>query len=366
MNGPTGALAAGAAAVVAGWFAVALLRRFLDRGSVNRALVYWGGSLVMFCLASAAMFAGEVLGWSAGVYRVFYLFGAALVVPWLAMGTVQISSRDPFTLRVLGATSLLLGLLFAIQVLRADETSLWVIGATLGLLWGLLLLTTSGHQATAGSLALVATYSSIAVFTTLVAPMTAVVPAGELPSAADLFGPFVVGFSRGGSGLGAVLVVVGAATASFRLRGRGSPHLVVGNLLIALGVLIAGLGAVLGDTEGHAIAFAVGVAVMYAGFTRATRLALPTAEAPLERRTPLVVVYTRQDCGLCERAERLAEDEMPPHAELRLVDIDDDPELQRRYNIRVPVVVVDGVEVAEGRVEQGAIAHAARRAREST
>lgn len=365
MNGVTGALAAGAAAVVAGWFAVALLRRYVARGRVNRALVYWGASLAMFCLASAAMFAGEILGWSGGIYRVFYLFGAALVVPWLAMGTVQISSGDRTTLRVLGGTSLIVGLLFAVQVGRADDAAVWIIGAALGLLWGLLLLTTSGQQATAGSLVIVATYSTVAVFASLGAPMIAAVPADELPSAADLFGSFVVGFSRGGSGLGAVLVIVGSATASIRLRGRGSPHLVVGNLLIALGVLIAGLGAVLGDTEGHAIAFAVGVAVMYAGFTRTTRLAVPVAEAPLQRTIPLVEVYTREDCGLCDRAERIVADEAGSDAEIRLIDIDEDPALQRRYNIRVPVVVVDGVEVAEGRVEPGTIRDAVRRAVEA-
>lgn len=42
-------------------------------------------------------------------------------------------------------------------------------------------------------------------------------------------------------------------------------------------------------------------------------------------------------------------------AEVVLVDIDDDPDLQRAYNVRVPVVAVDGVEVAEAIVEPGVV-----------
>jgi glutaredoxin len=58
-----------------------------------------------------------------------------------------------------------------------------------------------------------------------------------------------------------------------------------------------------------------------------------------------VVLYTRVGCHLCEDAEavlRRLRAERP--FELRLVDIDRDPELADRYGVRVPVVAVDGVE----------------------
>lgn len=81
------------------------------------------------------------------------------------------------------------------------------------------------------------------------------------------------------------------------------------------------------------------------------------------RRAPVrVVVYTRQGCGLCAEAERRVAAEAR-RAEVEHVDVDTDPELQRRYNVRVPVVVVDGVEVAEVQVPPGVVRRAVRAAR---
>lgn len=86
-----------------------------------------------------------------------------------------------------------------------------------------------------------------------------------------------------------------------------------------------------------------------------------TAPADQGRR-PLVTVYTRAGCGLCATAETLARREAR-RARLVLVDVDEDPDLQRRYNIRVPVVEVDGREVAELVVEPGTVRAAVRAAR---
>jgi glutaredoxin len=61
-----------------------------------------------------------------------------------------------------------------------------------------------------------------------------------------------------------------------------------------------------------------------------------------------VTLYTRAGCHLCETAEAVLRGEQAatPFA-LRLVDVDGDPELARRYGARVPVVAIDGVEVFE-------------------
>lgn len=82
------------------------------------------------------------------------------------------------------------------------------------------------------------------------------------------------------------------------------------------------------------------------------------------RQRSTVEVYTRAGCHLCEVAEELVRVEAA-RAELRLIDIDDDDELLKRYQVRVPVVVVDGREVAEGRVEPGQVRDALKRARRS-
>jgi glutaredoxin len=61
-----------------------------------------------------------------------------------------------------------------------------------------------------------------------------------------------------------------------------------------------------------------------------------------------VTLYTRVGCHLCERAEQVvrAEQEVIPF-KLGTVDVDGDPELTRRYGVRVPVLAVDGVELFE-------------------
>jgi glutaredoxin len=62
-----------------------------------------------------------------------------------------------------------------------------------------------------------------------------------------------------------------------------------------------------------------------------------------------VVLVTREGCHLCEEALRLLQ-ELRVNPELRDVDADD--ELHRRYDFRVPVVLVDGEVVAEGRIRR--------------
>jgi glutaredoxin len=64
-----------------------------------------------------------------------------------------------------------------------------------------------------------------------------------------------------------------------------------------------------------------------------------------------VTVYTRAGCHLCEEAERVVRAEQADGGfRLELVDVDRDPELVRRYGVRVPVVAVDGEELFEYQV----------------
>jgi glutaredoxin len=63
---------------------------------------------------------------------------------------------------------------------------------------------------------------------------------------------------------------------------------------------------------------------------------------------PKVVLYTRRGCHLCDDAmQLLREHGLSPE----LVDIDDDPELQSRFNTCVPVVEIDGRVRFRGRVD---------------
>src|SRR5436305_14664715 len=74
------------AALVAGSFAVATWRAAHGRG----ALLVWAFALAQFAVASLALAYGVAFGWTAWLYRLFYLFGAVLNVGWLALGTVRL------------------------------------------------------------------------------------------------------------------------------------------------------------------------------------------------------------------------------------------------------------------------------------
>ena len=46
--------------------------------------------MALVALASAALATGVSTGWDNGTFRVFYLLGGVLSVPWLALGTVYL------------------------------------------------------------------------------------------------------------------------------------------------------------------------------------------------------------------------------------------------------------------------------------
>ncbi len=72
-----------------------------------------------------------------------------------------------------------------------------------------------------------------------------------------------------------------------------------------------------------------------------------STEKPHDRVAVKVILVTRQGCHLCEDALRLLQElGIQPD----LADVDADDELHRLYDFRVPVVLIDGAVVAEGRI----------------
>ena len=61
-----------------------------------------------------------------------------------------------------------------------------------------------------------------------------------------------------------------------------------------------------------------------------------------------VELVTREGCHLCDEALEVLR---RGGVEVSLRDVDADPELLRLYDFRVPVVLLDGAVVAEGRIE---------------
>lgn len=73
-----------------------------------------------------------------------------------------------------------------------------------------------------------------------------------------------------------------------------------------------------------------------------------------------VTVYTRRGCHLCEDAIAIVRRVATGRADVELVDIDGDPHLFERYTVRVPVIAVDGVEIAEYQIAADQLEHALR------
>lgn len=74
------------AAIAAGAATVAMGMEY-SRSRRPHALC-WTISLGLFAFASAALAIGESVGWSVWLYRVYYVTGGVLTVPWMALGAV--------------------------------------------------------------------------------------------------------------------------------------------------------------------------------------------------------------------------------------------------------------------------------------
>jgi glutaredoxin len=68
-----------------------------------------------------------------------------------------------------------------------------------------------------------------------------------------------------------------------------------------------------------------------------------------------LILVTRQGCHLCDQAQEMLRE---LGAEPELADVDADDELYRLYDWRVPVVLVDGAVVAEGKIRRDALQRA--------
>ena len=403
------AVAAVTASLVSGVFTVRLVARARRGGPAAAAMRAWAVALGMFFVASAALAAGTIGGWSTATFRIFYVFGAVLNVLWLAHGSALANASRRVTSRVVGGV-MLVAVLVLIRF-AIDDPALYGPSLVVGTAWALAHLPSSERALIVAESAVVWAVTLVAVPVVLSADLVAAVPVEGLPEGRDLFAPIVRGLAVAGSSFGALAVIVGAIassaeqvwrwpdrTAGESLRqhlgqtarsglvgwvdvvadwvfaGRRGIDLagrVRGNLLIAFGVLIAAAGGVfsfLGDTTGHAVGLSLGVIIMFAGFLGAVAPAASAAAAAARvgavgdpasglraSAATMVTVYTRQGCSLCETAERLAAAEA---TSVILVDIDADANLQDRFGTRVPVIEVAGTIVAEGVVQPGDIAAA--------
>ena len=82
--------------------------------------------------------------------------------------------------------------------------------------------------------------------------------------------------------------------------------------------------------------------------------------AGIDRNTD-VTLYSRPGCHLCEDAEARIRRVLGKEASsLRVVNILEDRELEDQYVFRIPVLRINGVDVAEGEITEAAVRKALR------
>ncbi len=191
----------------------------------------WTLSLLTFFLGAWALAWGSAGGWNGANFRMFYLFGAIVNVPLLAVGQVEVLHSKPWVrfLRpvVLGC------LVFAAGVLT-------------------------------------------------VSPLKAPIPPGRLPVGREVFSALPRVFAAVGSAGGAFVVFAGAVfslVSMIRARRSGAVRIpgsrVGGTALIALGTIVLSASGSLNKRFGEMTAFAItltaGVIILFVGFLVATR-----------------------------------------------------------------------------------------------
>jgi hypothetical protein len=230
---------AATAALLSVAFAMFTFERFLARR--RRYDLVWTIALVMFALGSLGLWAGAALGWSEWSFKVFYLFGAILNVPFLALGTVYL----------LGGQR------------RGDVAT-----------------------------AVVSLLGAFAAGIVVAAPLTHLIGGPTLPQGSAVFGPGPRIAAGVGSGLAATVIFVGAIWSAVALLvgRRRSPsatapavpagRLAAANFVIAAGTLILSAGGILNSTvdamDAFSVSLVVGIAVIFGGFL----LAASPARAP--------------------------------------------------------------------------------------
>jgi hypothetical protein len=227
----TTALAA-AAALVSLAFAFLTHERWLLKGRAHDRT--WTWAMGAFCLGAGALAWGSAGGWNSANFKAFYLFGAIVNVPLLAVGQVELMTSKPWAKQlrplVLGACCIATGILIA-------------------------------------------------------TPLRVSVPSDRLPQGKEVFSALPRVLAAVGSAGGATVVFVGAAYGLVmlivsRVRRRSSEATegdaavsgsrVAGLALITLGTIVLSASGSLNKRFGEMTAFAItltiGVVLLFAGF----------------------------------------------------------------------------------------------------
>lgn len=203
------------AAAAASLFAFDLWRDY--RGRPRPHIAAYATGMTMFAVATWALFVGVTFGWTGPIYRTFFLFGAVLNIPFLALGSMFL-----------------------------------VVGKR------------SGHVMTIA----IAAFATIATTLTLTVPFQHHLPEGGVPQDmfAGGFGPRL--FAIIGGAVGGTILIVLALVSLIRFWNKDR-RIVWGNALILAGTLAAawgGTGVALGEAGGFALSLLIAVTLIWAGY----------------------------------------------------------------------------------------------------
>jgi hypothetical protein len=226
LSAMTTALAAAAALVSLAFAFMTHERWLVQRRPYERT---WTLALGTFCVGALALAWGSAGGWGSVTFRLFYLFGAIVNVPLLAVGQVELLTSKRW-----------------IRHLRP-----LVVGACVF----------------AGGVL-------------MVAPLKAEIPSDRLPQGREVFGVLPRVLAAVGSAGGAFVVFGGAIYSLVTLlvgKRNGkivATNRVAGTALIALGTVVLSASGSLNKRFGEMTAFAItltiGVIVLFAGFLVST------------------------------------------------------------------------------------------------
>lgn len=210
-----------AAAAAATAFLADLVRGY--RARPRRHVAVWALAIGMYATATWALAIGVTLGWSGSVFRIFYLFGAILNVPFLALGSFYLAAP------------------------RAGRRLLdfFVV------------------------------FGFLATFVVATAPTVQAIPSSGLPAGSDVFAAFTEVGPTGPrfwalvSNVLGTLVLIGLALVSMVRLARVNRMAILANGLVIAGVLAPVYGGTLfafGEAASFAASLLLGAVLLWAGY----------------------------------------------------------------------------------------------------
>lgn len=269
-------------------FALELLSQYLKHNRPYQ--LAWSVAMFMFAIASLAEAVGLALGWNSFFVKLWYLFGGALVVGYLALGTLYIQEpKVAARLLNIGIIVTLLGpvlpmAIFSKEAVGAEKLTTVAVFLIASVI---IILAARRQEAAAAKIWLQALLvaSLGALYLTVKAPINSE-QVFELGWQAMTRSLMLKALVASLNTLGSFILIGGALYSAYVLFGKGiMAERALGTLLIGVGALVNALGGFIhgyfqiGPQAILSIFLAVGIVIMYLGFVQASKPVAKAVEA---------------------------------------------------------------------------------------